>query len=505
MAKWVVGLALACAGLGCSKTNPEAASQVRIADGGLPQPDVDGGLPVDNSTPDLGDSVVIFHPRDMATGNPFGAADLAGLDLAGLDLAGLDLAGTPPGCGTTASQPVSWYQQANVALNASGPLPITIPDGVALRGTVSLPSLPAGATFNSGLIQWTDPSGNYSKTETVVPGTDGKSFSYSVVLAPGTYSMATRLTLQLPGVLYLSRYAADTATLCEVTTHDMPLPAVPPLSTVPVTVKNFVIDPPSDPAVPLTVIVYMENLAHTFITAVQASLSNGTATLSMQLPSDTFVPAVLFGESDKVTAPQKSGYETVVSLPSAAPAARYDLTLPTLVKMTGSLTSTSGLTTTGNPASFQCLDTTGANDIKETQLGDILAASPSYRVYARSGQSCLPTEVFLVQMGAATSSTSANSVVTLLTFPQGDSPVTLSADTVNNLTLPSLGAPIAIAGQLRDASGAGLPSRLVTATGAPANGLDAVVVATVHSDASGNFTLNVPPGTYDFEITTYDK
>jgi hypothetical protein len=504
MAKWVVGLALACAGLGCSKSNPDAQTNVRIADGGLPSPtDVDGGLPVDTSAPDLGETVIIFHPRDMA-GSP-GAVDGSGNPGGPYDLAGLDLVGSPLGCGTTANRPLSWYQQTSVALNSSGPLAITVPDGVVLRGMVWLPSLPTGATYNSGLIQWTDATGNYSSTETVVPGVDGKSFTYSVVLAPGTYRMATRLSVQLPGIPFLSRYAFDSATLCEATTHDMPLPAVPPLSTVPVTVKSSsAVDPPNDPTVPLTVGVYMENATHTLVTVAQGSLANGTASLSMQLPSDTFIPVVQFGDANKITAPAKSGYLSTVTLPSAAPASRYDLVLPTLVKLTGSLTSTSGLTSAASPASLQCLDVAGTNSVKESSRGDILAASPSYRVYVRSGVSCLPTEVFTVQM-AASGSTSANAEATLLTFPQGDSPATISADTVNNLTLPSLGTPITISGQLRDARGAALPNRLLTATGAPANGLDAVLIATVHSDVSGNFTLNLVPGSYDFEITSYDK
>lgn len=78
-----------------------------------------------------------------------------------------------------------------------------------------------------------------------------------------------------------------------------------------------------------------------------------------------------------------------------------------------------------------------------------------------------------------------------------------SADVVQNFTLPALGAAIVLSGNVQDSAGKALSGANVTLaphlTGTPPPGYYATGSAT--TDASGNYSMNILPGTYDVQVS----
>jgi hypothetical protein len=467
------------AAVGCSDANPGALMPVDFAGAAT-----DGGNP--------------FRPPPPILGSH---------DDAAVDDQGIVTDGGAAACQKNATGPLSWYVLQNVSAQQSGPLGVVVPDGVQISGTVSIPSLPTGASFLGGLIQGGDPATQTRfKTSTVTPTPDGKGFTYSLVVPPATYVMQNRFTVLMPGGAHANRYSEDSATVCDVTVHNMLLPAFPPLTMAAVTVKDLrLLDAPVDPTQPVTATLFFENSDHTFITSALATIntSTGIGSLTAPVTSEMLHPSVQLDDPDKTTSPQQGGYDTVVSLPTVNAAASYDLTIPALVKLTGNLTSTVGLAQAANPAGLLCVGPRTGNFVDESTFSNVMADTPSYKTYYRKDAQCSLQAAFIVAMAGA-GTTSVNEIGFLYMPLATPEPVTLSANRVTNLTPPPLGAKIALSGTLSDARGAALVGRTINATSTTLTNIpNGMLNASVVSDGSGKFTLNLLPGTYELEITTY--
>jgi hypothetical protein len=448
--------------------------------------------------PDMARSRVDLAGADLTS---VGAVDLAGLDLAGVDMTG------GAGCGAFADRPLSWFVQNDVAMTASGPLTVTVPDGVVMTGTVTLQSAPAGGSFVEGGVSFGNNTLGSSGTSLVQQGADGKSFTYSLVLQPGTYSTTFHMAFDLAASVSVTRLGRSTVTVCGPTTHNHALTPLPTLTPKTVTATGLsALDPLNDANAPRGAYMLISDTQHTLlITGPFGAETAGSASLSMPLPEISLLPTLWVGEASKTTMPEVGGWATYFQLPTATVTTSYTFPLPAVSKLTGTVTLGTQLTDTSVPALVTCREPSPTRLYDETTSAEVRKAAPSYHTFFRTGASCLLQGLYVVKM-ANTGTASANKDAFLVHAPSG-TPITVDADKVNNLTVPTLATPVAISGQLRDMRGGQLRGYHIRATSSAINGLSSsnyALVVDVQSDTNGNFVLNVLPGTYDLEVTSYD-
>jgi hypothetical protein len=461
-----------------------------------------------------------------------GGNDLAGVDLSGAggnDLAGVDLSGSgndlsggatdlaggadlrptsdmAGGCGGPTSQPTIGYTTGTFTSNSA--LTFAIPTGYHVRGTLTLATLPAGASLDAtdSFAIFVD-SATGEEFDGTVTAAGANAVSYDAIVPPGTWDFNWGFTVRYAGSAFLGRQAViSNVNVCGDRTLDVAVPSFGAVTVATVNVSNLD-NFGTSPSGSLDAIVEMHDAAQAFFAeGSQLAIASGTTTAQITMPlpmSQAMTPFVLGRVTGYDTAPGAGYFQTRVAFPAGIGGqTTYTLAIPTMAQLAGSLTASTDIDS-GYFAGFNCFSP--ANDIyaEFTSIYYQTTFSAPYR----PGGSCKPYTAAPIKV--ATTATNENSDGLLdLPSPNNVSPLSIVAgtNTIAAASVPAVsGVPITVLGTLTDAAGNPLASYTVSARsssltpaafvnnrfraegGAPFGAV---------TDASGNFKLHLIPGNY---------
>ncbi len=423
------------------------------------------------------------------------------------------------------------------SLSASGPVTFTMPDCALLHGTVAMARLPAGATFAGGAVVAYALGGaadaslpadiqTYS-ADVVQKGPS--SFSYSMAVPAGaTYSIRYELDLTFgveggPGPL-LGRLAYDSLPVADAVAHDVTVPDIGPLTDVTATVDtgSNTLDPPSGSGFSVTAKLVNADLTLVAVNGSSVVPSLTSATVPLKVTAETFTPYATVTDVGSTVYPGGAGYTFSLKLPQAPPAAAYVMTLPPLVKMSGSLTESdagelvpvvpipnggrANLVTSEVHCDSTDYGTFPAPPLllPEVAVGYVWSDVLTFTSYLRKGVTCIPYPNFTVSVGPGGIPKDTHENV--IGFLQAPLDVSSNATTIGgtfsaSYEAPPMGPQVAMEVSVVDAHGnaVGAASLHVVSTGL-INLHDIAYSADVTANTGGYLTLNALPGTYSVQL-----
>jgi hypothetical protein len=455
----------------------------------------------------------------LATGGTGGSSGTGGAS----DTGGTG-GGASGGTGACAASPTTRLTKHyiyGVDLSTSATKTFSMPKGFQVKGTVTLPNVPAFGTYSYGGVRLIDTVGDRSYDALTTPSANN-AFTYSVSVPAGSYDVVASLALRLDAGnvdTRLIRYSFATIVVCGDTTSNVTLPAVSALTQKSVTLTGLsALGSPNAEA--FGVLLDMQTLDKTLQLTGTAKAQGDSATIKLYLTEDTFVPYPLI-EDDAVTSamPPKSGFTARPRLPPAPAAASYTFAWPAMTKLSGTVSDPGKLMVQRDPMDLAPLTTylscvatdAGASPIlSEASTEIIYSDTPSYRTFIRKGSSCILSGNFVVQLGpgGAPMYNQSENNYGYLTLPfTGGETIAATIDLVRDVAVPSLGTEVKVVGSVVEGpSSTPVASCLVSAISTTLANADLAkeqIAANVFADASGTFKLNVPTGTYTIVLRKY--
>jgi hypothetical protein len=412
-------------------------------------------------------------------------------------------------------------------LSADQTYDIVMPDCLRLSGTVTLDSpQPTGAVFGNGQVNAfkITRDTNNKVTDTVsyaadITAVDDSHFHYSIGLPAGTYELmyniAVKIGAGIPSVA--SRIGQEHLTIGSSLKHDVTLPSID-LAAYTVTLTGTDALPLNGSAFGRYIEVIFTNSSNTLMITGMSMTGGASIPITMWLPKETITPFILVQMSPVAFAPYASGSVNQFKLDPVTPTGDFSLAMPAVVKISGTVSDpyqnltpmmTIGGTGTSGTSYYQCtsLDTGTFPDpiffYPEGSTSNFFSASRSHAFYVRTGLTCVTYANYAIAMGAkgATPTLAGENTYAYMEDPTPKTPdaVTLTADITRNITVPDLGAQVAVTGTVKDARGVAIPNArlnfnsrsLVTAAVA-----DKTFVGNLDVNSAGTYTLHALPGTY---------
>ena len=524
LSRWAIVLWCGVIGAACSGT------QTVLPDGG--GADLAQGARSDLAT---GGDDLASVGADLSTGGgdlSTVGADLAGTsrDLAGEDLSAAasdmtaaasdmtgassdlktntDLTSAPqdlaPGCGATTAQPTVGY--TNGTFTSNSVLTFAVAAGYHARGTLTLPTLPAGSSLDAvdcfAIFVDTTSGARFDAT---VTASSANAVSYDAVLPACTYDFNWGFTVKYVGSSFLGRQdIISNVVICGDHTQNVTVPSFGTVVVATVNVSalnNF----GTSPSGSFDAIVEMHDAQQLyFAEGSQLAIPSATTTAAITMPLPMAVamtPYVLGRVTGYDTAPGDGYFQTRVAfVPAIAGQTVYSLAIPTMGTISGSL-GASADRDSGYYAAFNCF--APGNDIygEFTSVYYLTSFSTPYR----PGGSCAPYTAAPVIVSATAVNENSDG---LLDLPDPNKATLINVvggtNAVGAAGVPTI-ATVTVLGSLTDALGNPLPSYTVSAR---SSSLTPAAFANQRfraeggapfgavTDSSGNFKLHLIAGSY---------
>lgn len=479
-------------------------------------------------------------PADSAT-EEVATADLADRDAATSDVAtSSDTASVA--CSTTPTTGLRAFWIDNLAYAASTTVTYQAPKGFNVTGTVTLPSAPANGISKGGDVIFMDLDNQRTFEFKAATATEG-SFTYHLPVMAGSYRVMTTYSVQFANsdaaadVTALSRVKFEKLTVCGDMTHDIALDALPDLALKTFAVSGLSALDTAHDGTGYIAYLTLENNEHTLSMmgiAVGLNVTGDSFNANLMVPTGSLVPTVELTDTGSVLGPpvgtRKSGLISRIELDPATigSAVTVALALPPLVKMSGTVSDPGAVMIPGaamaagypqygtfaSPVSNLHADTTDLGTFPdppmyflEASTGNIFSDALDYRTFVRKGVTFNLYGSIAIGLGAVGGQATIlgeNNYGYLVLPNVGQDQVTATTDFTKNYAIPSPEpASIKLTGVVQDAAGAAVSGAEVdpestVLPGAPWDTLK--LGATVMSDSSGQFKLNVLPGTYRIKV-----
>jgi len=421
---------------------------------------------------------------------------------------------------------------------SSATLNVQVPDCALVHGTVTMSTLPAGASFVQGTvaaylksvsIDGGKPDSADAWSSDSVVQTAPNQFAYAMALPSGTaYSMmyAFRVHFASDGgnAPILQRIAYDTITPSGDTVHNVtadPFGAVT-MANVTVGLGSNTIDPPSG-ALGYQATVSMTNASETLLAVGNALSPTFPVSMPIVATNETLTPFVMLNDiqTNVASAITQGGYSSQIRLDPQIASSSYSLTLPELAALSGTVSDPQS-----ELAPAQTLNGVVVAHVRDTEVhcdsndygtwpnpiffepefavGYIWDNLHTHKSYLRSGITCIPYPRFYVQMGSGGNENvlGSNSYGLFETpSPETSTPITVTGDVTETYTVPTIGTQIAISGAVTDSSSQPLAGALVKVHSTALTGMpNSAFHMQVFTDGAGNFTVNLLTGVYDVEV-----
>jgi len=421
--------------------------------------------------------------------------------------------------------PVTFVDISNQSYLADQAVTLTVPDGYAVTGTVSVASLPSGASVQSVLVTAYESNELFAFTAQVSAVTaSSTSFTYQMNMPAGTYSVIYQFVLTFgsgqAGVLYQNAF--DTLTVSGDEVHDVSLPALTVVN-VSAAISGFsALDPPIFASGYLAEI-WLESADKTVValgTAPPGSFSGDVATVSVTVPSGTYdAKLVPFDVGDVNYATRRGGSLSYMLVKNVSVTGNFSVALPPFVKLAGAISDPGGrLADFPGPSCcgiVQHIDSvpntfTGMTPsppwiLPEIGSGEFYVPSETYHQYIPTGETRFVSPTYYVGLASDTLLQGRENGDGSLTVPADaqSASYTFSSNMTLNWTVPSsIGSIVTLSGLVEDARHHPLPGYAVTAHSDSLQGVtSATHEASVVADANGTFTLHVLAGTFDLRVS----
>jgi hypothetical protein len=428
--------------------------------------------------------------------------DAGGSDAdAGSDAVLRDAAGDRP-CTIPPTHALSAFSFPAMTFQPDGAAPtFTMPDGYLIQGTLTFPDPPAGTTPSSAAL-WLTVDGKAIPAVVTPPGPLNGSFAYSIVVPAGTFPLAVQFGLDDPNTITaaMGRSAMGSLTVCGDATHDLALPALPPLGHSKLTVTGL---DALGATGNVNVFVALSSRDRSYSVSNTAVAPASSVDIDLLTPTGggTYDP---FCQLDFTLAGQQSDLSLI--LPALDGPGPWIAALPELVAFSGTVSNFQP-TVSVSFASVGCdppLDPSNPGSSLQGAFASFMASPHSFKGWIPKGWTCAPFLSTDVGGGPPADFGSLPWAEMAAPDPSGLTPTTFTADVTKDFILPTFDGrqTLGLRGIVQSTRGEPLTSYMLevssSALADPAWAGDRFTTESAWTKADGTFQLGLLRGTYDY-------